>query len=131
MNKYFIELFKQKYENKFVVETNAHGSFIKFPAKNPDFGDVCIWEEAPDSYIVELGNFTHGHFEGYEGSEDENIKEAVAKIFEFLDEFFADNIICYKSKGAAGCYKKDESNEYDDCYYSKYGLFVWSGKFVR
>jgi len=129
MNTIFIELLNKKYNNQFVIETNENNSFIRFPAKCADFGDICIYEDEPGGYIVEVGNFTHGHYDLYEGTEDEMTKEAAEDIIDFLEKLFSDSVICYGShKGGGGWYlKEDDKSENIDWT----DLFVWSGLFRK
>ena len=127
----FITVLNEKFANRFTVELDENNnSFISFPAKSPEFGDVDIYEESSEidiGYIVYVGKFTHCHFDYYTGSKEEKAKEAAEDIIEFLENIFADHTICYGSqKGGGGCYEKgySEENEYID-------YFVWSGIYKR
>ena len=102
INPIFIEIMNEKFTDQFTVETDENCSFIRFPAKNPDFGDVKIVEEEPGFYTVWLGKFTHQHFDWYEGNMDETNKETAEGIFDFLEKLFDDSIICYGSHKGGG-----------------------------
>lgn len=131
MNPIFVEILNEIFINQFIVEADEHGSFIKFPAKNTDFGDILICEEYPGSYIVIIGIFTHSHFDCYDGAEEEQIKEAVNDIIDFLKNLFTDRIVCHGShKGGGGWYLKGSCEEkiFDD---GTDNLFVWSGIFKK
>jgi len=125
MNQIFVETLSEKFPNQFEIKTDEKYTFIKFPAKNPDFGDVDIYEDYPGEYIVNVGHFTHGHFDCYNGSEEEQAREAAETIADFLETLFADGIICYGShEKGGGCYRKGHS---DAIYGDDVGGFVWSG----
>ena len=131
MHALFIAALNEKFPNQFTVELAENDSFIRFPAKSPEFGDVDIYEESPGAYIVNLGKFTHSHFDCYEGSQDEQIKNAVECIIDFLEEVFADRVICFGAKWGGGSfpkgYYKDDKRTNDE----RTDYFVWSGIYKR
>jgi len=64
----------------------------------------------------------------YTGSEEEQSKEAAENIIDFLENLFADHVICYGSyEKGGGFYGKEycEDDDYtcDECT----DYFVWSG----
>jgi len=124
LNEVFIKFLSEKFPNQFSIETKEEHTFIKFPAKNSDFGGVEIYEEQHGSYIVEIGKFTHHHIDGYFGAYDEVGKEAAEDVCCFLEKLFTDQIICHGSDGWGGFLHKES-------YYESYGmdneLYVWSG----
>ena len=126
MNPIFVEAMNEKFPNQFKTESVNNHLFIVFPAKNFDFGDVDIQEEYQGSYIVTIGKFSHQHFDEYEGTDDEMATNAAIAVADFLENLFADRIICYGShEGGGGCYwKGDEENSWAD---DDDDLFVWSG----
>ena len=129
MNPIFLEILSMKFTNQFILKTDENGSFISFPAKTRDFGDVNIYEESPGAYILEVGNFTHGHFDIYDGTEDGRIRAAAKEVTEFLTDLFSDQLICYGSheKGGGWYYKQSDDDEDIDWT----DLFVWSGIYRR
>ena len=131
MNPIFIEVMTSKFPNQFTTEFGNDHLFLVFPAKNPDFGDVDICEDYPGAYIVTLGKFTHGHFDVYDGSDDEKAKEAAEEVVDFLENLFADRIVCFGAHETGGGYCFNNSNDIDECA-NKWGdLFVWSGFFKK
>ena len=131
MHTLFIAALSEKFPNQFTVELDENHSFIRFPAKSPEFGDVEIYEEYPGAYIVNVGKFTHSHFDCYEGSEDEQMKKAAEIIIDFLEELFADRVICYGTDIWGGFYVKgyyeNDERTNDGCT----DYFVWSGMYKR
>jgi len=128
----FITTLNEKFANQFTVELDENNPFINFPAKSSEFGDVDIYEECSGAYIVCVGKFTHCHFDCYTGSEEEQSKEAAEDIIGFLENLFADCVICYGSheKGGGFHVKEDcEDDEYtfDECV----DYFVWSGIYTK
>ncbi|MCL1787352.1 MAG: hypothetical protein FWG38_05140 [Defluviitaleaceae bacterium] len=99
MNAVFIELLRQRFPNQVLLIQEGENSFLKFPAKHHDFGDVLIHEEAPGAYIVELGQLSHAHIDVYDGTYDEISREAAEDVCDFLENLFADKIICHGSEG--------------------------------
>ena len=129
MHSLFITILTEKFANQFTIESDEDHSFIRFPAKSPEFGDVDIYEESPGAYIVNLGKFTHSHFDCYEGSEDEQIKIAAENIIDFLEELFADSVICYGTDCIGGSFSKGHYK--DDKRPGNYDYYVWSGIYKR
>jgi len=123
MNPIFIESMNKIFTNKFVIETTEGQSFIRFPSKSPYFGDIEIYEDALNMYIVVVGKFTHAHFDVYEGSDDEKISEAMNDVIRFLEYLFTDQVICWGSHEGGGGYSLTEHYE-DDGWGD---LYVWSG----
>ena len=128
MNQIFVEALRGRFPNQFEIKFDENHTFINFPAKNPDFGDVDIYEDSPGAYIVNVGHFTHGHFDCYNGTEEEQSKEAAETIASFLETLFADGIICYGShEEGGGWYAKGHSAIWGD----DVGGFVWSGVYHK
>ena len=127
MNTIFLEILNKKFANQFTHKEDENGSFINFPAKTRDFGDVNIYEEYPGAYILEVGNFTHSHF--YEGTEDEMAIEAAKDIIDFLDNLFSDSIVCYGSHECGGGWYLRQDDENENINWTD--LFVWSGLFRK
>jgi len=124
MNELFIEKLKENFNGKFVVKSNDESTYIEFPEKSNEFGNIEIYEEYPGGYIVIVGKFTHTHFDYYEGSEEEITIKIADDISEFLEEVFSDKIICYGSHlGGGGWFTADHCRAID-CE-----KFVWSGKY--
>ena len=125
MNSVFIDCLKERFANRFSVVSEKENVFIQFPAENPDFGGVVVYEERHGAYIVEIGKFTHCHIDGYCGPYDEVGREAAEDVGYFLCELFADKIICHGSHEGGGGFI------HADSYYESYGkaskLYVWSG----
>lgn len=131
MNPILVETLNEIFINQFMVEEDEHGSFIKFPAKSADFGNVLVYEEHPGSYIVLVGKFTHIHFDCYDGTEEDQVKEAAKDITDFFENLFADHIVCHGThEGGGGWYLKGAGEEkiFDDGIDN---LFVWSGIFKK
>ena len=127
MNEIFVKNIKEKFINQFTIETDEDGEFIKFSAKNTDFGDVIIYEESFGEYIVVLGKFTHVHFDIEGTPNDEIIKETAINIINLLEELFVDNIVCFGSHESGGGYA--DLNEIEELCNERDELFVWSGKY--
>jgi len=140
MNTVFIETMKEKFANQLTIASYKDHPFIKFPAKNPEFGDLDIYEEYPGEYIVYVGDFTHSHFYGDGYSDDERAGEAAKEIISFLEGLFADRIICYGSHEKGGGFYSVEDEDGADWighrtlfFFLKLrqrkprDLFVWSG----
>ena len=123
MNSILVETLSEKFANQFEIISDDIGSFVRFPAKNIDFGDIIIYEEKEEreeyqgSYMIEIGKITHGHFCIREETINENVKEIAA----FLENLFADRIICY-NKG--WCLRSEFEDDKD---LIPGDLFVWSG----
>ena len=115
MNLILLKTLNEKFADQFEIISDEIGSFVRFPAKNADFGDVIIYEEKEEreeyqeSYIIEIGKITHGHF--YEQEE----------ITGFLENLFADRIICYDR---GWCLRSEFEDDKD---LNPGDLFVWSG----
>jgi hypothetical protein len=129
LNQLFIDILFEKYNNLLIIETEKNSAFIKFPAKSSDFGNVCICEEEVGSYIVEVGKFTHGHFDLYDGTEEERIVEAANDIVDFLEKLFSDQIICYGSHQHGGGWHLIQNDEEENIDWTD--SFVWSGLYKR
>ena len=121
----FVETIIRTFGNIFTFEIDSGGSpFIKFPAKSQDFGDVKIYQNSLDEYMVVVGRFDYDYY----GEQE---------IIRFLGDLFADKIICYEN--GRGCwFHADDKNGFDDWVrLSKKRnrsnkpseLFVWSGKY--
>ena len=127
MNIIFIYILNKRFANQFeVISTDEH-SYVKFPAKNLEFGDVIIYEEEPGSYLIVLGKFTHTHVDGCDETGDEFYGFATGDIFDFLEDIFADQIVCRGSHEGGGGFRWVEDwrpTGYDD-------YFVWSGKYKQ
>jgi len=117
MNSTLLKSLNEKFANQFEIKFDEIGSFVRFPAKSSDFGDVVIYaeserrEEYQGGYLIELGKVTHCHIYS------ETLNESVAEIIEFLENLFADRIICYER----GCCLKEELDGDEGT------LLVWSG----
>ena len=129
MNEIFVKNIKEKFTNQFTIETDEEGEFIKFFAKNTDFGDVIIYQESFNKYIIVLGKFTHTHFDIEGTPNDETIKKTVINMIHFLEELFTDHIVCFGSHESSGGYA--ELSEIEDLCNKKDELFVWSGKYKK
>ena len=127
MHPIFITKLNEKFANQFTFELAEDNSSIIFSAKSPEFGDVEIYEECAGAYIVYVGKFTHIHFDFYTGSEEEQSKEAVENIIDFLENLFADRVICYGSHNeGCGCCGEEDCKD-DECT----DYFVWSGIYKK
>ena len=132
MNPIFIAALNKKFANQFTIELAENKSFINFPAKSSEFGNVEIWEQYSGAYIVLVGKFTHSHFDCYEGSEEEQIKKAAEHIIDLLENIFADNIICHGShSGCGGFYVKENCTDNEYTYNECIDYFVWSGIYKK
>ena len=132
MHPIFIAALNEKFADQFTVELVENDSSIIFPAKSPEFGGVEIYEECSGAYIVWVGKFSHRHFDFYTGSAEEQNKEAAEDIIAFLENLFADRVICNGSHSGGGSIyvKEDCENDeytYDECT----DYFVWSGIYKR
>jgi len=127
MNPLLVKSINEKFSTQFELKTDEFGSYFVFPAKNPDFGDIVIYEErneCPGRYMVEIGNFTHNHY--FINDENSELDELV----EFLENLFSDNIILHGShKGSGGWELKEDCDE--DYYADWSDLFVWSGLYKK
>jgi hypothetical protein len=127
MSSNFIEILNKKFANQFEIKSDKNGSFISFPAKSSDFGDVLIYEECAGEYIVSIGHFTHSHFDCYGGTENEQIKKAAEEITYFLLDLFADRIICHGSHNGGGGWSTEGYHDVD----LNGNNFVWSGAYKK
>ena len=131
MNQIFVDELRKKFHNKFTLEFANGFTYVVFPAKNADFGDIVVHEEEPGSYMIEIGKFTHTHCDIYDDEydmpDDEKAKEAAEDISWLLENLFADKIICHGSHEGGGGYVWHENwipDEHID-------YFVWSGVFKK
>ena len=122
MNTYLMKALKERVNNQYKVISDDIGTYIRFLAKSTDFGDIVIYEETElkDSYMVEVGNLTHLHLNMC----NESASESVEFITNFLENLFADKLICYNN----GYFDINDYNRLSevDC-----DLFVWSGIYRR
>jgi len=122
INPYLMKTLKERFINQFEVISDDAGSFIRFPAKSSDFGDIIIYDEEvyPKRYMVEIGNLSHAHLD----MSDEEVNESVKEVTGFLEKLFTDRLICYTN----GCFDIDDYDSFNevDC-----DLFVWSGKYKK
>ena len=131
MNPKFIEIIKEKIAYQFEIETVDNRVFIVFPAKSLDFGDVDICEESLGEYIVTVGNFSHSHFDRYDGSDDERVVSAAEDVASFLKNLFSDRIICFGSHECGGGYYFNDIGDIHELADERDDLFVWSGIFRK
>ena len=132
MNSIFIATLNKKFANQFTVELAENNSSIIFPAKSPEFGDVEIYEECVGAYIVYVGKFTHCHIDCYTGSEEEQSKEAAKDIINFLENIFADRVICCGShEGGGGFFYKGDCEDNECTYDESTDFFTWSGIYKK
>jgi len=127
MNSTFIDVLNEKYSGQFIIGSNINGyPFIRFPAKNPGFGDVEIYgemnqdihDEKGEEYTVELMKFTHTHI------------ETGAEVIELIDDILSDNIIPVKSWWYGGYYYRDKYEKKRRRKRLLKKLHVWSGLYT-
>ena len=129
MHPLFVDLLGKAFPHQFITQESKHGLIIVFPAKNPDFGEITIEEEYPGAYIVEVGRFSHGHYDVYDGSEEERVQEAAEEVVDLLTRMFNDEVICYGShSGGGGFFWK---HYHDEEGLDGFDLYVWSGLYRK
>ena len=118
MNPILIKSLNEKFPHQFEMITDGKGSYIKFPAKSHDFGDVIIYEDYETyigCYTVEIGKLTHIHLD----MSDKMVNESVEEFTSSLEALFSDRLICFNN----GWFLKGD-DEYSNI---NSDLFVWSG----
>jgi len=123
MNTTVIDVLRNRFANQFSVEANNGISYVKFPAKSPDFGSMEIYEDEPGAFIIFVGNFTHCHMDLLIDAQDD--LELANRIADLLDDVFNDRIICHGAHHTGGGYELiDYFKEHNDSEY-----FTWSGRY--
>ena len=123
MNPIVIDVLRDRFSDKFSIEVDNGITFVKFPAKCPEFGGMDIFEESPGEFIVYVGNFTHCHIDLMINADDE--VELAHGIADLLNDVFNDRIICHGAHRTGGGYTRIEHfREHEDIEY-----FTWSGRF--
>lgn len=124
MNAIVIDVLRNRFADQFSLETENDKTFIKFPAKCPEFGNIEIYEDEPGAFIIVIGHFTHCHMDVGIDAHDET--ELADRIADLLEDTFNDRIICHGAHQTGGGFAHIEHfKEYGESEY-----FIWSGRFV-
>lgn len=98
---------------------------ISIPAKHEEVGNIEIQDDY-DELTIFVGNFTHWHAGYYDenSANQDQIKEIVLEVAEYLNDMFNDKIFMWGSAMKSG------GSEYidEDFTTNKQG-YVWSGPY--
>jgi hypothetical protein len=126
-------MLQKKYPGQDFLTGSSPDLIAVFAAKHPKVGDLSIRDYAGEA-LVSIGDLTHGHFSNHDSnlSEDDAAGENAEEVLDFLEAFFADKYLVWKSR-------KDGSGGWQHLEYMDKPLerekdtdyFVWSGPFLE
>jgi len=126
VNSVVVDVLEQRFPNHFSIESENGNSYIKFPAKSPEFGEMVVFEceEYSGEFIIYVGNFTHYHMDLF--IDGNNEMELANRIADLLEDVFNDQIICH------GAHKTGGGFDRIDYFIEREGIdyFTWSGKYI-
>lgn len=122
------EAMKKEIETRFPLLAFSYDNekkLISIPSKDKGVGSIDIQDEC-DELTIFVGNFTHWHCGYYDESSEnqEQVKEIVSEVSEYLTDMFNDKIFMWGSSLEGG-----GSEHIEEGFKTNKQGYVWSGQF--
>jgi hypothetical protein len=124
---------QRRYAGRALTTGTPPGPVAVFSAAHPDVGDCSIWDDGNEA-TVGIGEIIHGHFNPCDESlsPDQIAAKVSETVVAFLDNLFADRVMCWsRLDGRGGGWESvPEGCDFPEPP-DEARVFVWSGPLRR